>query len=256
VGSRLFWSAVVVIIGIVVLILVLMGPGAWWIAGDTVRDIQDAKERAAAINAVRQTLLQSMAGLGALAALVFTGRNYLLSREGQVTDRYSKAIAQLASDKTDERVGGIYALERVMEDSPRDHNTIVEVLTAFIRENATAGPAGAADNADRRTPADIQAALTVLGRRPKRSEPNAINLIRVWIPKADLRDADLRGAILCGAHLWGADLRRVELQRSHLDAADLTDARGLSWSQLDGAVGLDDTRTRLPEDLNGTRPGS
>jgi aspartyl-tRNA synthetase len=40
---------------------------------------------------------------------VYTARNFTLSREGQVTDRYTKAIEQLGSDKPDVRTGGIYA---------------------------------------------------------------------------------------------------------------------------------------------------
>ena len=34
-----------------------------------------------------------------------------------MTDRYTKAIEQLGSDKLDVRIGGIYALERVARDS-------------------------------------------------------------------------------------------------------------------------------------------
>ncbi|KUL43773.1 hypothetical protein [Streptomyces regalis] len=115
-----------------------------------------------------------------MGALVFTARNYLLSREGQVTDRYATAIGQLASDKGDERMGGIYGLERIMADSPRDHYTIVEVLAAFVREHAQT-PA-APDAVDARAPADVQAALTVLGRRPQRPELKLrpINLIGAW----------------------------------------------------------------------------
>jgi hypothetical protein len=33
-----------------------------------------------------------------------------------VTDRYTKAIEQLGSDRLDVRIGGIYALERVARD--------------------------------------------------------------------------------------------------------------------------------------------
>ena len=69
-------------------------------------------------------------------ALLFTARNFTLSREGQVTDRYTKAIEQLGSDKLDVRIGGIYALERVARDSAKDHPTVMEVLTAFIREHS------------------------------------------------------------------------------------------------------------------------
>jgi len=54
-------------------------------------------------------------------------RTLELSEQGQVTDRYTKAIEQLGSDKLDVRIGGIYALERVARDSARDHPTIMEV---------------------------------------------------------------------------------------------------------------------------------
>ena len=103
--------------------------------------------RAAALQAARDAargrLLAFGAGLFAIGALVYTGRNFTLSRrtfelteQGQVTDRYTKAIEQLGSDKLDVRIGGIYALERVARDSARDHPTIMEVLAAFIREHS------------------------------------------------------------------------------------------------------------------------
>ena len=88
-------------------------------------------------------LLTLAAGVFAAGALAFTARNFTLSRrtlnlteQGQVTDRYTKAIEQLGSDKLDVRIGGIYALERIARDSPRDHPTVMEVLTAFIREHS------------------------------------------------------------------------------------------------------------------------
>ena len=53
-----------------------------------------------------------------------------------MTDRCAKAIEQLGWDKLDVRVGGICAIERVARDSARDHLTVMEVLTAFIREHS------------------------------------------------------------------------------------------------------------------------
>jgi hypothetical protein len=53
-----------------------------------------------------------------------------------VTDRYTKAVEQLGSDKLEVRIGGIYALERIACDSARDHPTVMDVLTAFIREHS------------------------------------------------------------------------------------------------------------------------
>jgi hypothetical protein len=101
-----------------------------------------------ALDNARGRLLTLGAGVVAAGALLFTGRSFLLSREGQVTDRYTKAIEQLGSDKLDVRIGGIYALERIARDSRDDHPQVVEVLTAYVREHArwpadsSRGPAG------------------------------------------------------------------------------------------------------------------
>ncbi|MEV7888535.1 hypothetical protein ACWD3I_44435 [Streptomyces sp. NPDC002817] len=38
------------------------------------------------------------------------------------------------------RLGGIYALQRNMQDSPRDHVTIANVLATYIRAHAAAPP--------------------------------------------------------------------------------------------------------------------
>jgi hypothetical protein len=41
------------------------------------------------------------------------------------SDRYTKAIEQLGSDKLDLHLGGIHALERIAVDSKRDRSTVV-----------------------------------------------------------------------------------------------------------------------------------
>jgi len=86
-----------------------------------------------ALDNARGRLLTLSAGLVAGGALVFTALNFNLLRrnseqtdqrrthelteQGQITDRYTKAVEQLGSDKLDVRIGGIYALERVAWDS-------------------------------------------------------------------------------------------------------------------------------------------
>src|SRR5215471_816835 len=102
-----------------------------------------------------------------------------LTEQGQVTDRYTKAIDQLGSGKLDVRIGGIYALERVARDSPRDHPTIMAVLAAFIREHSReqwppAEPG--AEPPERTTRPDVQAAATVIGRRNTHHDGERINL--------------------------------------------------------------------------------
>jgi hypothetical protein len=113
----------------------LLVPLAGWLARHDVGAANPALLQTAR-DAARGRLLTLLAGLFAAGALVFTALNFGLSREGPVTDRYTKAIEQLGSDKLDVRIGGIYALERVARDSARDHPTVMEVLTAFIREHS------------------------------------------------------------------------------------------------------------------------
>jgi len=120
----------------------------------------------------RGRLLTFGAGLFAAGALIFTARNFTLSRrtfqlteQGQVTDRYTKAIEQLGSGKIDIRIGGVYALERIAHDSARDHPTVMEVLAAFIREHSLEKWASAARKKAGLPIAprpDVQAALTVI----------------------------------------------------------------------------------------------
>jgi len=68
--------------------------------------------------------------------------NLRLTREGQITERFTQAIEQLgATDdegnkRLEIRLGGIYALERIAQDSlQRDYSTVFAVLSAYVREN-------------------------------------------------------------------------------------------------------------------------
>ncbi|MFD8534323.1 pentapeptide repeat-containing protein, partial [Streptosporangium canum] len=154
----------------------VLGPGAAWVLAhfDGVRGLA-GKDLAAALDAVRGRALAIATGLIALVAVYYTARNadtarrtFKLGEQGHVTDRYTKAIEQLGSDKLDIRLGGIYALERIARDSARDHSTVMEVLAAFVREHSqdvTTGEAPIAPPQTARLRTDLQAALTVISRR-------------------------------------------------------------------------------------------
>lgn len=53
--------------------------------------------------------------------------------ERRITDLYTKAVEQLGSEKAPVRLGGLYALERLAQDNPRQRQTIVNVLCAYLR---------------------------------------------------------------------------------------------------------------------------
>jgi hypothetical protein len=217
----------------------LLGPGARWLAGER-RPLKErerggltAKDRLEAVNSARQTLMQSATGLVV------------------ITDRYTKAIDQLGATKLDIRLGGIYALERLATDSPRDDRTVYDVLAAFVREHDPK-PNVTAKKLPPKPATDIQAALTVIGRRAPGANtftadlsnlraPRA-NLFRTKLPGANLSGADLSGADLFGADLFDADLSGANLSGANLTNADLTNAnlsnadlrhvRGISVEQI------------------------
>ena len=217
---------------------VLFVPAADWLARHDVASakgplLQTARDTA------RGRLLTLGAGLFAAAALLFTARNFTLSREGQVTDRYTKAIEQLGSDKLDVRIGGIYALERVARDSSRDHPTVMEVVSAFVREHSreqwpSSDPGG--QEQARSTRPDVQAAVTVVGRRDVKRDiqGSVIDLGGAILAGANLGGADLFRARLTGANLAGANLIIADLGGANLAGADLSGAR-LAGANLAGA---------------------
>jgi hypothetical protein len=57
-----------------------------------------------------------------------------IAEQGQITDRYNAAVTNLGSRSIEIRLGGIYALQRLMKDSPRDQSTVIAVLCAFVRD--------------------------------------------------------------------------------------------------------------------------
>jgi uncharacterized protein YjbI with pentapeptide repeats len=179
-----------------------------------------------------------------------------LNGEAQVANPLTQAIGQLGADANDGqpdlqvRLGGIYALERIARDFPRDHWTIMEVLTAYVRQNASRKAEEEAEptHANRQGPgADIQAILSVLGRRTppregaelKRLDLAGTDLGRASLAGANLRRVSLGRANLSRADLAGADLREAVAERANLSRASLGRASlgqaNLGWAELAGA---------------------
>jgi hypothetical protein len=304
----------------------------WWVPKFQARYSQgvNADNRFDRENNARKTLAQIIGGVFVLAGLYSSIKTFDLQRqsarlqeEGQITDRFSKAIDQLgalsgsALDRNGKptinlemRLGGIYALERIASDSPRDYWTIMEVLMTYVRENAPAsqsaqplrtaqrtderashaheaaghGAAGSDPAADAQHPrTDIQAILTVIGRRDAALDPpnrhldlshadlagaslrdvnlqsallmnsnlESTNLMDANLKGADLEDASLAGASLVDTNLQGAVLQGADLKGADLSGADISGAI-LSEDQLKDALG--DTDTKLPSSVH--RPAS
>src|SRR5260370_36304180 len=94
-------------------------------------------------NEARKTWAQIFGGLILLAGLYFSWRTITVTERGQITDRFSKAVDQLGrSDDTGKpsnlflRLGGIYAFERIAEDSESDHAAVFALLTEVVKSRA------------------------------------------------------------------------------------------------------------------------
>ena len=187
-------------------------------------------------NAVYQLLFQGL-GVICLGGLIYANWQHLSRTQGQysateddrITARFSQAITHLASDKLEVRLGGIYTLERIAQESPDEHWMVIEVLTAFVREHSPQTTAQSQPHLSTvdiptahklqqlpRIPTDVQAVLTILTRRDVTRDP-ADRAI-------ELRDSNLRAADLNGVELWGADLWRVNLREAQLWQAKLVGA--------------------------------
>jgi uncharacterized protein YjbI with pentapeptide repeats len=218
-----------------------------------------------------------IAGLAGFVGLYFTWTNLNqtrqttqrtleLTEQGQITERFTRAIDQLgATDdagkpRLEVRLGGIYALERIDKESPERayHSTVMEVLTAYVRENSRWEPEesststtastedveqdkGVAQDVQptlRRLPIDIRAILDILKRREEESVSEEhrvlLDLREASLQGADLQEADLLQADLLQADLRGADLRGAYLQEASLQEASLQEA-SLQGAYLQGA---------------------
>jgi hypothetical protein len=87
---------------------------------------------------------------------------YQNNNERLITERFSKSVEQLGSNDISVRIGGIYALERIAKDSPKDHWTIMEVLTAFVRQRSPLRGNKSKKQALSKVTTDVQWALTAI----------------------------------------------------------------------------------------------
>ena len=225
----------------------------------------------------RKTWTQVVGGVVLLIGFIFTYESVIASKQAQETARetqfsnsFATATDDLAAPEMEARLGGIYALERLAEDSDpfedyRQIRQVVEVLCAYVRKHAPAkadveilpSQPSAPDPPPKAPEPDVQAILTVLGRQTRTPENvregiyvyplyetdlryadlheadlRKANLWRTNLQGADLSGADLRGAYLGEANLQGANLAGTELGNADLTGADLRLTKGLEQEQI------------------------
>jgi hypothetical protein len=203
------------------------------------------------------------AAVAAVAAWIALMRHFAQTeadRQRRIAESFSKAVEQLGSDKLEVRLGGIYSLERISKESQDEYWTVMENLTAFIRERSRrdeaermrdfehrvsqkayslwqeAGlPDGQADgfwadavDQDRlgQPPAtDVATALTVINRRSESGrERESANDWSLDLSRAALGCAYLPDARLEAAILANVNFKGAILRDAHFQGAMLAGA--------------------------------
>ncbi|MFN6247387.1 pentapeptide repeat-containing protein [Microcystis sp.] len=220
---------------------------------------EDKDSRTFAIDVVK-TIISALGLIATLSAGIGLFVNYLnsqaeiqLIQERLITERFSKAVEQIGSGKEEVVIGGIYSLERIAKDSPKDQWTIMEVLTSYIRKNSPIP-----SNIEQLEPEErqkaleklpsvsipVQAALTVIGRRKVENDQAGDNLAETTyfnktkildLSQTNLREANLILANLNGANLNGANLIGANLIGAYLNGAFLVQAN-LIGANLNRAI--------------------
>jgi uncharacterized protein YjbI with pentapeptide repeats len=199
------------------------------------KDVLDSK------NAFRSMLAQGIGGLLLFGTAYISWRTLRAQNDKQVAERFSKGVEQLGSDNIHVRLGGIFTLEQVANDSgDAYYRQVVECLTSFVRERAPYVPLLAAGRETseeklnngginevelilRGVPelrTDIQAAIFVLGRRRYsfgrgedfRLDLRATDLHHIEFPE----NANFDGTLFRGSNLNSCTLSKVSLRLSDL----------------------------------------
>ncbi|MFD1044179.1 pentapeptide repeat-containing protein [Kibdelosporangium lantanae] len=153
-----------------------------------------------------------------------------LAEMSQKADRFTKAIDQLGSERLDIRVGAVFAFDVFVRNSPEYYRATIQTLASFIRIHA---PAGNSCSTLRSSPADIEAAMLVIGRNfddnKYRGDSDNSDLFANGLGTLDLSDTCLRGMYLPRINLTTVRLAHADFSFAHLvgarfDSADMEEA--------------------------------
>ena len=152
-------------------------------------------------------------------------RQATTEEQGLITDRINKAIERLSTNDEkgkpiiEVRLGALYALERIAQDSIRDHIQIMDILCAYVKTNS---PLPKKKKPLRK---DVQIALNIIGWRANGHDgKKRLKKERRENYYIDLNYCDLHGAEFNKANLSGAEFNRANLDGASFYDSDLSNA--------------------------------
>lgn len=157
-------------------------------------------------------------------------RQIEIATESQINDRFTRAMEQLGSENLTIRIGGVHALGKIAEDSPRDAQTIIDILCTFVRDqtrNDEYKKSRKGANGVFLLPrADIQDAITVLGRGQFSLFHK--NLERAYLPKvkminADFSNTSFSNTVLHSTHIFNSKFENCTFFKTQMIKSKIED---------------------------------
>jgi hypothetical protein len=179
---------------------------------------------------VVKVALAAGAGAGALVTLVLAVRRQLLAEETAETarkdmeerrliDLYSRGVEQIASQKPEVQIGGLYALERLAENVTDMREQVMDIVCAFLRN-----PQNSKDSA--LVSHDVRLQFIAFIRDHLAHEPRHFLAQTYW---------DVTKVSLAGASLPGAFLGSMKAHTFHSNHATYEDRASFDDARLWGA---------------------
>lgn len=229
----------------------------------------ERQTRTAEENLTTDLINKAVEGLGAQKEVSRLGRNVVFERGGQqytlfhwagdswnlheddkIIDEETTHFTPLSITlpNIEVRLGAIYALERIAQDSPRDHIRVMEILCAYLRENAPArdaqpNPLGPwPEYPDNATEDDLRTRAKALAERRETLDLWVGNLHHRHAPRVDIqaaitvigRRSTTQTALEKAPKENGTPGYRLDLRKVNLQAADLS-RLNIAAAQLDAA---------------------
>ena len=258
-------------IALFVILVASLGIGIWcligswnWLSTDFWSWLRKGPDGVESGSTTVRNLAVLIAGLIALPLAIW--RSWVAQRQADtaqqnlLNERYRQGAEMLDSEILSVRLGGIYALQRLAADNPKQyHIQIMQLLCAFVRHP----PEGEKDKTKRvhgdrnrhELRGDVQDAMnSISGCHARQSklefaagfrldfrgaDLSGVDLFTARLSRANLSKADLTGARLFGADLAGVDFSHANLAEARLSGADLNgasfDRANLSGTRLDSA---------------------
>jgi len=232
-------------------------------------------------------LITSLVAIGTVAIMFFSFQNGIKQEnekskreiDSQISQRLTTAITHLGSDSEAIRIGALYQLRRLAEDSERDRDSIGEIISTFMRDglkkqNAEINkkyPDGVTEKV--KLWSELNTALTTLSVLNKEF-PHEVPIhlqetdftsidwpqIYLWLPGAFLNgarfnniamshidlngayleDANFENANLCDSKLNGAELSGTNFKKANLIGASFISAKSLWGANFESAVFYDE----------------